>query len=602
MQKMRKKLLQLSALLCLSFTNLMAETRIMVISDIHLLPDEYKEELNSLGDNKLSEYSTAILSKAVNNVIETKPDLLLVSGDMTFYGEKSGHELTHSILQKVTSAGIPVKVIPGNHDIMNPYSLDENHGNVNIEEFAEIYKDMGYEEGVARDKNSLSWATAINDSLAIIGLDANIYNGEYNSDGCLRKSTINWMKVQADSFHNEGKMVIAMVHYEIMDHFTKQISIMGLNLNVPQSMASPNSILNINHKHQPNIEEGEDAEDVTLDEIQQAFADADIHYVLTGHFHVHNSSMKTVQKSDGSDFDLYDFSTGGLTTYPCWMRTVLVNEGNGTATTTSSLLEMSLENGNHDLQAQAKKAVSILDQSYEKYGFTVSGLIEENMVEENYELYDGTEMYQDTTYSFPSLTYTRIFDNKKWQPLYVPFASTYSDWSDNFEIALPVISKAGAMFFTQITDDNQQLPANSLALVRLKSNKSKGRYSIAVSQTPVVIEPDYNDMELPDYKIVGVYNDTLVKNVYIVNGNELTLANDSSSIKPMRWYMVNNSPYNFESVSLYIDNEISSVNDMNSILQNDDKIYNIDGTEVLNKVNLPNGIYIINSKKVMIKK
>lgn len=595
---MRRKLLQLSTLLCLGLTTSMAETRIMVISDPHIFSPENCSKVDPIDDNKLNHYSFDIFSKAVENTIEAKPDLLLITGDLTCYGEKSGHESAHEILKKATDAGITVKVIPGNHDIMDPYSIDPDSATVTPSEFAEIYSDMAYDSIVARDSNSLSWAASINDKLAIIGLDANIYDGDYHSDGCLRKSTLNWMKAQADSFHKQDKMVIAMVHYEIMDHFTKEVTYMGFKLNVPQSTALPNSILNITNKHNPTVTEGEDAEDVTLDDVQIAFADADIHYVLTGHFHVNNTAKKSVKKSDGSEFDLYDLSTGGLSTYPCFMRTVVVNEEEGTVNSTSTLVEMPLDNGESDLQSKAKEAVSILDGSFEEYGFTISGLIEEYMAEEPYELYDATEIYQDKSYTFPSLTYTRIFDDNNWQTLYVPFASNYSDWSDNFDIALPVQSKAGAMFFNAVTDTNKVYPANSLALIRLKSDKATGRYSIKPSSTEIA--PDTSTLAFTDCNLTGVYSETLGQDHHVTYKNKFTLVSDSSVIKPMRWYLDNTYSYNFDEISLYVDNVESYVSNLKrASLISDDKTYRVDGSLVKNNTELPHGLYIINGKKTI---
>lgn len=576
----------------------MAETRIMVISDAHLLPYEYVGALDSLGDNKLSAYSIDILNKVIDNTIEIKPDLLLVCGDMTFHGEKSGHDLSHSILKRAVDAGISVKVIPGNHDILNPLSFDEGKANVTPEQFAEIYKDMGYDDGVERDSNSLSWATSINDKLAIIGLDANIYDGkEYYSDGCIRASTLDWMKKQAAAFQNDGKMVIATVHEEIMDHFSTEVSYFGIPLNVQQSTVLPNTILNISHKHNPTVTEGDDAKDVTLDDVQTAFADAGIHYVLTGHFHVNNESKQTIKTSDGENFDLYDLSTGGLTSYPCFFRNVLVNEDDQTVNSTSTLLEMSV--GDSDLQNKSKEAISNMDATYSQYGFSIISLIEENMAKENVEIFDGTEIYQDSTYEFASLTYTRIFNDKNWQPLFVPFASKYSDWSENFDLALPVQSKAGAMFFTQIADADTPLPANTLALIRLKSDKQEGGYSIKPSQEPVVIEPNSSVMEFDDYTIIGEYNATEVKDEYIIDKNKLILVSDSTTIKPMSWHMANNSNYNFETVDIYIDNVITSVNGLKTRVLKEDKIYDIHGKAIKKQKDLPKGVYIINGIKVL---
>lgn len=602
---MKKKLL-LSALLGLGFYNSMAETRVMVFSDPHMLSKENTAKVKGTEDAKISYYSYDVVQQTLENVIKAKPDLLLIPGDITYYGEKSGHITAHAMLQKVQQAGIQVKVIPGNHDIMNPYSVDDDKSTVTAEEFAAIYNDMGYEEGVARDANSLSWAASINDKLAVIGLDANVYDGvDQHNDGVLRTSTLKWMKDQAAKFKVEGKMVIAMVHYEIMEHFQQEISIFGMNMLVNQSTVIPTSILNTACKHHPQATEGEDANDVTLQDVQKAFADADIHYVLTGHFHVNHTQTITVKRSDGTDFELSDISTGGLTTYPCWMRTVTLNEKDESANITSTLLEMRLDDGNSDVQIKAKAAIASTDEKYQSYGFSISGLIEDYMKQENYELYDATEFAQSNSYEYPSVTYTRIFNDNDWQHLFVPFASTYSDWSENFDLALPaeslVESNDEAVYFNSVTDAATEIPANQIALVKLKADKPTGRYSITPSSSPLAIEPGATEFDFGNVKFVGTYQNSSVEGHYVMMGNKTYKINDSVSISPLRWYVDGTSAFTDDTVHIYVDNKNIDTNVpmVPSLKKTDGKAYRIDGSSVKINDDIPHGVYIINGKKTL---
>ena len=45
-----------------------------------------------------------------------KADGLILSGDLTFNGEKKSHEELAEKFKKVEKSGAPVMVIPGNHD------------------------------------------------------------------------------------------------------------------------------------------------------------------------------------------------------------------------------------------------------------------------------------------------------------------------------------------------------------------------------------------------------------------------------------------------------------------------------------------------------
>lgn len=614
--------LRLAAILCLALSSMasVAQTRIMVISDPHTVSGDKQATVESQS-GKLDKHSYDIFSKAAKNIIQSKPDLLLVCGDLTYNGEVTSHDAAHAILKTVSDAGIPVKVIPGNHDILNPNSIDDGSANITAEEFASRYVDMGYESGVERDVNSLSWATSINDKLAIIGLDANIYStGTYYSDGCLRTSTLNWMKEQAAAFHSQGKMVIAMVHQEIMNHFSKTL----YGMTVTQATVAPTSILNNNYKHNPMVTEGEDATDVSLADVQKAFADAGIQYVLTGHFHVHNIATLEVTKTDGTKATLEDISTGGLSTYPCWMRTLMVNEEAGTLTSTSTLVEMNFDGETGDLQDQSKTAVAGLNAAYPmlaQLGTSVPTLIEGQMVLEPYEFYDGTEVTHTGT--FPSVTYTRTFNNNSWQALFIPFATVYGDWNENFDVALVDNVSGSALHFKSLSADADAIAANTIALVKLKSGKATGEYSISSSVKTsdlVSIAPDTETTkeELADasntYTLFGTYSgitggEMYSSQLYGLGGGALKKVASSVAgsseifIKPMRWVM-NITPKGSgakpASLPVLIDEEmVPTAIDFTEALQSvaDSKAYRLDGTQASDTS--AHGIYIINGKKIV---
>ena len=624
---MNRLLIQLSLLLCLGLTQIYAQTRIMVISDTHVVAPDNQSKVKEISDNKLNYDSYAILTKAVGNIIKAKPDLLLVCGDLTYYGEKTGHVAVHSLLNKVVAAGIPVKVVPGNHDVMDPNTIDADGANLSAAEFAELYKDMGYENGVERDANSLSWAASINDKLAIIGLDANIYDGtKHYSDGCLRTSTISWMKTVAERYQNEGKMVIAMVHEEIMNHFSKEISVYGMKMTVMQQQIVPTSILNVNYTHNPDITSGDDVADVTLADVQKAFADAGIHYVLTGHFHVHNASKISVTRTDGTSFELNDISTGSLTTYPNWMRTLTVDESAGTMSWTSSMLEMPLDENTVDLQTKAKAALSTDDAKYATYGFTISDMIKGFMSAEPYELYDGTQVCQftdndgtvtQTAYTFPSMTYTRTYNNNNWQALYVPFASLYSDWSGKFEVAIPDEGTSDALHFTTLDNASEEIPANTIALVRLKDEFAPGQYSVSSTDkvnSLVTLVPENAEKTVSDYVLMGTYGGMTgnqMSGLYALSSGQFKTVSSSLSngddifLNPMRWYLdiaggssMKSKP---TSIRVLIDDasEATEINLASDSTTPDAKIYRIDGTQMKSDSSLPHGLYIINGKKIV---
>lgn len=100
--------------------------KIAVLSDTHYLsPDmikdtaDFRKSLNS--DRKLMTEGSAINLKLLEAVREDKPDILLISGDITKDGELEGHRDMAARLQQLQKdvPGLKVYVINGNHDVRN---------------------------------------------------------------------------------------------------------------------------------------------------------------------------------------------------------------------------------------------------------------------------------------------------------------------------------------------------------------------------------------------------------------------------------------------------------------------------------------------------
>ena len=107
--------------------------------------------------------SVEILEVAVERLRRENLDFVIVSGDLTKDGEKLNHERCASILSTLIDDDTKVYVVPGNHDILNSHAVKflqdgtQPVPTVTPEEFAEIYRDMGYGEAIRRDISSLSY-------------------------------------------------------------------------------------------------------------------------------------------------------------------------------------------------------------------------------------------------------------------------------------------------------------------------------------------------------------------------------------------------------------------------------------------------------------
>ena len=67
-------------------------------------------------------YADEIIDEFIDVVKKEKPDIVVLTGDLSFNGEKGSHQGLADKLMKIKDAGITVAVIPGNHDVDNIFT------------------------------------------------------------------------------------------------------------------------------------------------------------------------------------------------------------------------------------------------------------------------------------------------------------------------------------------------------------------------------------------------------------------------------------------------------------------------------------------------
>lgn len=283
--------------------------KIMVISDPHLLApslvgNSMATKQLAANDMKLVLESDLIVGRMVDEIIKEKPQLLLITGDLTFNGSRASHERLVSHLERLEQAGVRTLVIPGNHDINCPYSksysgeVAEPVATVSSEEFAQLYSRCGYGAGSKRDPNSLSYTCEPVDGLMLLCIDSNRYsenrrgiNGEkvvYHNEGAVKPETLEWMKQQLAKAQVDGKRVIALMHHHLVEHIDGEAKLL------------PNYIV-ANHE-----------------QVAKVLRDGGVKVVFTGHLHI----------TDAATIDgITDVATGSASTYPLPMRTITVSPG-----------------------------------------------------------------------------------------------------------------------------------------------------------------------------------------------------------------------------------------------------------------------------------
>jgi len=108
-------------------------SRIVQLSDIHVWEPSGLHPFDLIGKRgagfanyrlrRRGEYSIAVLRAAIAKAVETKPDVVLVSGDLSNLGLRSELEQARRELQPVVEAKLRLAIIPGNHDAYLKSSL-----------------------------------------------------------------------------------------------------------------------------------------------------------------------------------------------------------------------------------------------------------------------------------------------------------------------------------------------------------------------------------------------------------------------------------------------------------------------------------------------
>ena len=291
---------------------------IIVMSDIHVMAPQLLEKKGTAYDNylnqdpKLLEYSGEVLECLVEKTLERNPDLVIIPGDLTKDGELLSHQLVVNILGKLRSAGIPVIVVPGNHDIDNPEGYYFNGDNTrpaerkSPEQFKALYADFGYNQAYAKDPASLSFVCEPLKGLVLLCIDTNKYEENkyidkgdeknYNQTaGRIRPATLTWMLAEADKARAEGKQVVLVQHHNIVQHHDAQSTLQSDYIVA-------------------------DYENVSKQLMQHG-----IHMAFTGHTHLQDIAQYRTIADNAQPDSLVDVATGSTISYPNPWRTIKVN-------------------------------------------------------------------------------------------------------------------------------------------------------------------------------------------------------------------------------------------------------------------------------------
>lgn len=175
------------------------------------------------GDGKVVTYIEQITDAFIEEVIRRKPDVLILSGDLSLDGEKKSHQELAQKLYKVEDAGIPVLVISGNHDINNHHAARfQGEERMPAEfttpaEFREIYRDFGYDESISEDTASLSYVYELDEDTRFLMLDTCQYRQKALVGGAILTDTYDWIESELERAWDDGADIIPVAHHNLLD-------------------------------------------------------------------------------------------------------------------------------------------------------------------------------------------------------------------------------------------------------------------------------------------------------------------------------------------------------------------------------------------------
>ena len=199
--------------------------QIAFATDLHYLSPKLTDKgslfqyIADRNDGKLMLYTEEILDAFIAQMLEERPDAVILGGDLSYNGEYESHISLAEKLCSLQEAGIQVLVLSGNHDVDNPYAFSfqgdryEKVRSTTPQEFAEIYHAFGPAQALSVDAVSGSYVFQLGDRLRILMLDTNSV-----SKNSLPAESLAWLEEQLRDAREHAVHTIAVSHQNLKIH------------------------------------------------------------------------------------------------------------------------------------------------------------------------------------------------------------------------------------------------------------------------------------------------------------------------------------------------------------------------------------------------
>lgn len=208
------------------------KTSFWVISDTHLIADSLHDhgqafsQMQKTSQGKDLYYQETALSAFVRMSQKKKPAAIIVTGDVTFNGERVSAEKFAEIFKPLEETQL--LVLPGNHDIYDGWAREFRGkkqyyaGQISPRMWRNIFK-TSYKNAVSVDDKSLAYSVQLNPNYLLILADSNDYGKEESTTapataGFLGREQRRWIKAQLQYASENNLQVIFCMHHNLYAH------------------------------------------------------------------------------------------------------------------------------------------------------------------------------------------------------------------------------------------------------------------------------------------------------------------------------------------------------------------------------------------------
>lgn len=208
------------------------KTSFWVISDTHLIADSLHDhgqafsQMQKTSQGKDLYYQETALSAFVRMAQKKKPAAIIVTGDVTFNGERVSAENFAEIFKPLEETQL--LVLPGNHDIYDGWAREFRGkkqyyaGQISPRMWRNIFK-TSYKNAVSVDDESLAYSVQLNPDYLLILADSNDYGKEEATTapataGFLGREQRRWIKAQLQYASENNLQVIFCMHHNLYAH------------------------------------------------------------------------------------------------------------------------------------------------------------------------------------------------------------------------------------------------------------------------------------------------------------------------------------------------------------------------------------------------